>query len=177
MKVETEDVSELPSARPWKTTGADGRDEPLAVDGVRLLEVRLIKDSRGTLLAREVADGSLPFVPQRCFVVFDVPSEELRGEHAHRRLEQLLICLAGSVTCVVDDGSRRQEVVLDEPARALYLPPMVWGIQHRYSADARLLVLASDGYDPADYIRDYQLFREERRIFDRQRSGRERATP
>lgn len=147
-------------------TTADTPPIELAVDGVRLLDVRLIKDSRGTLLAREVDDGSLPFVPQRCFVVFDVPDSKLRGEHAHRELEQLLICLAGSVSCVVDDGSRRQEVVLDNPARALYLPPMVWGIQQNYSADARLLVLASAGYDPADYIRDYALFLEERRRFE-----------
>lgn len=146
--------------------------DDLVFDGVRLLDVALIKDHRGTLLAREVANGSLPFVPQRCFVVFDVPSRELRGEHAHRRLEQLLICLAGSVSCVVDDGTRRQEVELASPERALYLPPMVWGIQQKYSADARLLVLASDAYDPADYIRDYQLFLEERRRYDQERAGR-----
>lgn len=144
-------------------------DVPITVEGVRILEAPAIHDPRGNLLVRQVADGGLPFVPLRFFVVYDVPSRELRGEHAHRQLEQLLICLAGSVACTVDDGTKRQEFVLDSPERALYLPPMVWGIQHDFSPDARLMVLASDNYDPADYIRDYALFLEERRRFERSR--------
>ena len=150
--------------------GAAGRVLPpaaaegeLEVPGVRLLRSPVIKDLRGSLAAREVGNGSLPFVPQRIFMVFDVPTREVRGEHAHRRLEQLLICVVGSVVCVVDDGERRQELLLASPDLALYLPPMVWGIQYRYSADARLLVLASLPYDPHDYIRDYDLFLEEKR--------------
>ncbi len=77
----------------------------------------------------------------------------------------------GAVTCVVDDGRRRQEVLLDSPELALYLPPMVWGIQHNYSADARLLVFASHAYDAADYLRDYDEFLEERRRPLRRRRG------
>lgn len=141
----------------------------ITVEGVRILEAPAIHDPRGNLLVRQVADGGLPFVPLRFFVIYDVPSRELRGEHAHRELEQLLICLAGSVRCTLDDGTNRQEFVLDSPERALYLPPMVWGIQHDFSPEARLMVLASDNYDPADYIRDYALFLEERRRFDRSR--------
>jgi len=155
----------------YTSTASGGAEESVAVirsgseievEGVRLLRTPVIKDLRGNLMARQVADGSLPFVPQRCFMVFDVPTREVRGEHAHRQLEQLLICLVGSVVCVVDDGKRRQEVLLESPEQALYLPPMVWGIQYRYSADARLLVLASQAYDAADYIRDYDLFLLER---------------
>lgn len=146
---------------------AQGGERPAAggleVAGVRLLRAPLVKDLRGNLAAREVADGSLPFVPQRCFMIFGVPTREVRGEHAHKKLEQLLICLVGTVKCVVDDGRRRQEILLDSPELALYLPPMVWGIQHNYSADARLLVLASHAYDPADYLRDYDEFLAERR--------------
>ena len=141
----------------------------ITVEGVRILEAPAIHDPRGNLLVRQVADGGLPFVPLRFFVIYDVPSRELRGEHAHRELEQLLICLAGSVRCTLDDGTNRQEFVLDSPERALYLPPMVWGIQHDFSPEARLMVLASDNYDPADYIRDYALFLEERRRFERSR--------
>jgi UDP-2-acetamido-3-amino-2,3-dideoxy-glucuronate N-acetyltransferase len=138
------------------------------VQGVRLLRTKLVKDMRGSLVASQVDDGSLPFAPQRFFVVFDVPSREVRGEHAHRRLEQFLICLAGSVACVVDDGSRRQEFLLDSPDLGLYLPPMVWGIQYKYSPDARLLVAASLPYDADDYIRDYELFLLERAAYDRE---------
>lgn len=146
--------------------------EEIEVPGVRLLRSPIVKDLRGDLAARQVADGSLPFVPQRYFVVFGVPSREVRGEHAHRRLEQLLVCLAGSLRCVVDDGRRRQEVLLDSPELALYLPPMIWGIQYHYSPDAHLLVLASDAYDPDDYLRDYDEFLAERQRFERERGER-----
>jgi UDP-2-acetamido-3-amino-2,3-dideoxy-glucuronate N-acetyltransferase len=146
--------------RPAAVAGGDA--QPLRVQGVSLHRVPLVKDMRGDLLAREVGRG-LPFSPKRFFVVTGVPSKEVRGEHAHRTLDQLLICLAGSVSVVVDDGTNRQEVVLDSPELALHLPPMVWGIQYKYTADAVLLVLASDGYDAADYIRDYDTFIEERR--------------
>lgn len=137
-------------------------DSDLGVSGARLLRSQPIRDMRGTLLARQTG-ADLPFVPQRVFVVQDVPSREVRGEHAHRLLEQLLIAVVGSVTCVVDDGEHRREVRLDSPELALYLPPMVWGIQYDYSADARLLVLASHPYDADDYIRDYDTFLAERR--------------
>jgi UDP-2-acetamido-3-amino-2,3-dideoxy-glucuronate N-acetyltransferase len=127
------------------------------VKGVRFLPIRSIRDPRGNLHAREVGSG-LPFVPQRIFAVFDVPSEEIRGVHAHRTCEQMLICLRGSVTVVCDDGERRQEFVLDSPELGLYMPALTWGTQYRYSADAMLLVCASLAYDPKDYIRDYEQF-------------------
>lgn len=129
----------------------------ISVRGVTLHRAPLIKDLRGNLSARELGKG-LPFVPSRYFVVLDVPSKEVRGEHAHRVCEQLLICLRGSVSVVVDDSKNRQEIVLDSSELALYLPPMVWGIQYKYSADAVLLVLASHPYDARDYIRDYDTF-------------------
>jgi UDP-2-acetamido-3-amino-2,3-dideoxy-glucuronate N-acetyltransferase len=129
--------------------------------GVRLLRVPTIKDLRGNLVAREVGKG-LPFAPQRYFVVLGVPTKEVRGEHAHRQCEQLLVCLQGSLSVVVDDSKDRQEFVLDSPEISLYLPPMVWGIQYKYTPDAVLLVLASHPYDPHDYIRDYDVFLKER---------------
>lgn len=129
----------------------------LTVAGAYLTAVPIIKDLRGNLIVREIGNG-LPFVPKRFFIVHDVPSPQVRGEHAHKKLEQLLICISGSVSVVVDDGTRREEVLLDSPEKGLYLPPLVWGIQYRYSADAALLVLASDRYDKDDYIRNYDDF-------------------
>ncbi len=125
----------------------------------------VLKDLRGNLTAREVGQG-LPFEPKRYFIVHDVPSKEVRGEHAHRALHQVLVCIRGSVAAVVDDGTRRQEVVLDSPELALHVPPMVWCVQYKYTSDAALLVLASDVYDPDDYIRDYESFLRERRAYD-----------
>ena len=105
-----------------------GAQEPvteLAVSGVRLYHLPLIKDMRGNLSVGEVEKG-LPFVPKRYFLVFDVPSRQVRGEHAHRTLQQFLICTKGSCLVQVDDGQNRSEVQLDSPALGLYIPPMVW---------------------------------------------------
>ncbi len=132
--------------------------QEIFVRGVKLADEPVFRDMRGSLVARQAAGGSLPFVPARLFWVFDVPSKEVRGEHAHRVCEQLLICTQGSVLVVVDDGEHRQEVLLDHPARSLYIPPMVWGVQYAYSQDAVLLVAASHPYDASDYIRDYDEF-------------------
>lgn len=137
--------------------GRAGAGTPIVVRGVRIVEAPIVYDMRGNLAAREVNRG-LPFVPQRTFVIFDVPSKEVRGAHAHRQCEQFLVCLNGTVAVVCDDGERRQEIELTSPEQGLYLPPMVWGIQYKYSADAVLLVYASHPYDAADYIRDYDLF-------------------
>ena len=144
----------LPESRP------DGRldDDPVTrVEGVRLIAMPRVEDLRGMLSFAQIGDG-LPFQPRRYFLVYDVPSREVRGEHAHRRLEQLLICIKGSVSVVVDDGARRAEIELASPETALYVPPMVWAVQYGYSPDAVLLVLASDTYDAEDYIRDYEEF-------------------
>ena len=103
--------------------------------------------------------SQLPFKPERAFVVYEVPSSRVRGEHAHRECHQFLICLHGSVAVVVDDGENSQELLLDKPDRGIHLPPMTWGIQYKYSSDAVLLVFASHPYDADDYIRDYEEFR------------------
>lgn len=141
--------------------GGDDMAEPGAeatrVPGVMLHRLKVAADIRGRLSVGEF-ERDVPFRPRRYFLVYDVPSRETRGEHAHRTCAQFLICVRGSCTAVADDGRTRQEVVLDRCDRGLYVPPMIWGTQYRYSRDALLLVFASEHYDPADYIRDYQDF-------------------
>lgn len=137
----------------------------IRVRGVQLLSAATVKDLRGNLSARQVGKG-LPFTPQRFFAVFDVPSRRVRGEHAHRECQQFLVALKGSVAVVCDDGTHRQEFLLDSPEIGLLLPPMVWGIQYKYSEDSLLLVLASHAYDAADYIRDYDAFLRERKAWE-----------
>jgi UDP-2-acetamido-3-amino-2,3-dideoxy-glucuronate N-acetyltransferase len=129
------------------------------VEGVNLHRMPRVPDIRGSLTVGEF-DRSIPFAAKRYFMVFDVPSVETRGEHAHRECHQFLICVRGSCAVVADDGSNRQEFLLDRPDVGIHLPPMVWGIQYKYSADAVLLVFASHYYDGADYIRDYLEFRQ-----------------
>jgi UDP-2-acetamido-3-amino-2,3-dideoxy-glucuronate N-acetyltransferase len=127
------------------------------VRGVTVHRLRLVHDLRGNLSAGEFP-REIPFSPKRYFMVFDVPGREVRGEHAHRRCHQFLVCPRGSVSVVVDDGSASEEVGLDSPDLGLYVPPLVWAVQYQYSSDALLLVFASDYYDPEDYIRDYDEF-------------------
>jgi acetyltransferase-like isoleucine patch superfamily enzyme/dTDP-4-dehydrorhamnose 3,5-epimerase-like enzyme len=130
-----------------------------AVEGVTLYRLPVVDDARGNLSFAEV-ERHVPFAVRRYFVVFNVPSEHIRGEHAHRTLDQFLICVHGSCRIVADDGVNRQEFVLDHPGIAVHIPPMIWAVQYRYSADAVLLALASAPYDPEDYIRDYSQFLE-----------------
>lgn len=134
-----------------------GKLRDLEVRGARLIHVPVIGDQRGELTFAEVG-AHLPFTPKRYFSIFEVPQGATRGGHAHRTLHQFIVCLRGSVTCALDDGERRDEVILDSPAAGLHIPPMVWGVQYRYSPDATLLVLASDVYDEGEYIRDYDQF-------------------
>jgi UDP-2-acetamido-3-amino-2,3-dideoxy-glucuronate N-acetyltransferase len=131
--------------------------ESLPVAGVTLHHFPVVPDLRGNLTIGEF-DQQVPFMPQRYFMVYGVPNREIRGEHAHRECHQFLICVRGNCAVVADDGRSRVETVLDAPHRGLYLPPMTWGIQYKYTADAMLLVFASHAYDPADYIREYDAF-------------------
>lgn len=127
------------------------------VRGVNLHRLPQFFDMRGSLSASEF-ERDLPFRPQRHFVIYDVPTQEIRGEHAHKHCHQFLICVHGSVQVLADDGMRRQEFVLDAPSLGIHLPPMIWGTQYRYSSDAVLLVFASEPYRADDYIRSYDEF-------------------
>ena len=130
------------------------------VPAAKIYELPSVADLRGNLSVAEF-DEHLPFSPKRYFLVYNVPSQEVRGEHAHRNLHQFLVCIKGSCSVVIDDGTNRDEVVLDRPNLGLHLPPMIWATQYKYTPDAVLMVLASDKYDPNDYIRDYDAYLEE----------------
>ena len=147
---------------------ARGKTEPMrssndtvepSVNGVTLKQLPRYQDIRGALTVGEFAKD-LPFQPKRYFMVFDVPSQETRGEHAHRICHQFLICVNGSVRVLADDGTRREEFMLDSPSQGLHLPPMTWGTQYQYSPGAVLLVFASEEYDANEYIRHYDEFLE-----------------
>lgn len=139
---------------------ADDRTSRVVATGVKGVTVHnlpLVADLRGDLTVGEFP-RDVPFAPKRYFIVFGVPGREVRGEHAHWRCHQFLVCVKGRVSVVADDGTQRVEVALDAPNRGLYLPPMTWATQYKHSSDAVLLVFASDHYDGADYIRDYDRF-------------------
>lgn len=135
-----------------------GESQELSVKGVVVKRFPEFADLRGRLTADELPNDVVPFVPKRWFLVYDVPNQEVRGEHAHRVCHQFLVCVAGSVTVAVDDGQNRDEVVLSEPTLGVYIPPRIWASQFRYHPNTVLLVLASHAYDADDYIRAYDPF-------------------
>ena len=150
------------SALPRVQAGPDSSGQRPAVSSTQVAGVSIhyfpvMRDIRGELTVGEFSKD-IPFVPKRYFLAYGVPSKETRGEHAHRTCHQFLICVRGSCAMVADDGKSRVEILLDSADKGVYLPPMIWGIQYKYSADAMLLVFASDYYDDSDYIRDYREF-------------------
>jgi acetyltransferase-like isoleucine patch superfamily enzyme/dTDP-4-dehydrorhamnose 3,5-epimerase-like enzyme len=146
------------SGSPLEISAPEAGQTPLPVRGVHLQRFPEFADLRGRLSSGEVPGDGVPFAPRRWFLVYDVPSREVRGEHAHKACDQFLICVSGQVMVAVDDGEERAEVLLDAPTLGVYVPAGIWASQFRYSAEAVLLVLASHPYDPDDYIRDYDEF-------------------
>jgi len=128
-----------------------------SVGGATLYSLPQFRDARGSLSVGEFPNA-VPFEVARYFMVFDVPSAEIRGEHAHKACHQFLIAAHGSISVVADDGRNREEFMLDSPAKGLHLAPWTWGVQYKYSSDAVLLVFASRRYEADDYIRDYDQF-------------------
>jgi UDP-2-acetamido-3-amino-2,3-dideoxy-glucuronate N-acetyltransferase len=128
-----------------------------AVRGVKLYQLPMFSDHRGSLAVGEFG-AFLPFVPQRYFITYQVPGAHVRGEHAHRECAQLLTCVRGGCTVLVDDGVRRETFRLEDPRWGLLVPPMVWAAEYDHTEDSVLVVFASHAYDGEDYVRDYAAF-------------------
>ena len=133
--------------------------QPTTIRGVMIHKLNVHNDMRGDLCVGEHGPGlGVPFAVKRHFLVFNVPSPEVRGQHAHRVCHQMLFCVQGSCSVVADDGLNREEFNLNKRHIGLHLPPLTWAVQYRYTIDAVLMVMASHTYDPKDYIRDYEEF-------------------
>jgi len=117
----------------------------------------VISNPAGNIAVIEEGPG-VPFRIRRVYYLYAVPEGAERGGHAHRRLEQLLIAVSGRFDVTLDDGRSRRSVPLTVPDRGLYIPSMVWRELTGFSSGAVCLVLASEGYDEADYIRDYDEY-------------------
>lgn len=111
----------------------------------------------GTLVSLE-DKKELPFAVKRVYYLYGLDGNSVRGRHAHRTLQQLLVCLCGSCKLSLDNGSERQEFLLDNPAEGVLISAGMWREIYGCSSDTVLLVLASEIYDEEDYIRDYDEF-------------------
>lgn len=121
------------------------------------MDLPKFSDPRGALSFVE-GGRHIPFDIKRVYYLYDVPGQVERGEHGHRRLEQLMIPLGGSFDVELTDGADRRSFHLDDPAVGLYVSPMIWRRLQNFSSNATCLVLASLPYDEEDYFRDYDAF-------------------
>ena len=115
-------------------------------------------DERGNLIALE-ENKNIPFDIKRVYYIFDTKNGVRRGFHAHKNLEQVLICVSGSCDILLDDGIEKNVIKLENRNEGLFIEKLVWREMFNFSADCVLMVLASDYYDEKDYIRDYNEFK------------------
>ncbi|HON81994.1 MAG TPA: FdtA/QdtA family cupin domain-containing protein [Methanoregulaceae archaeon] len=128
----------------------------------RIIKLPKIVDYRGNITFIE-AKKHIPFEIQRVYYLYDIPSGEERGGHAHRNLEQLIISVSGSFDVIIHDGSLKRKFHLNRPNYGLYLPPMTWRELENFSSGSVCLVLASEYFDQDDYIRDFLEFTDQRK--------------
>lgn len=126
-------------------------------DLVKLIDFPPLGDDRGSLVALE-ANKTIPFEIKRVYYIFGTKPGVARGFHAHKDLKQVAVCVTGSCRMLLDDGRHKEEVLLDSPTKGVLIEELVWREMHEFTPDCVLLVLASEHYDEADYIRDYSVF-------------------
>ncbi|WP_269620998.1 sugar 3,4-ketoisomerase [Zhongshania sp. BJYM1] len=126
---------------------------------ITMLDLPVRGDDRGSLIALE-GGITLPFEIKRVYYIFDTSDGVSRGFHAHKKLQQLMVCLSGRCRVVLDDGVRREEVWLESPTQGLQIGNMIWREMHDLSPGCVILVVAGEYYNEDDYIRSYQDFLE-----------------
>ena len=114
-------------------------------------------DERGQLVALE-EQKDIPFEIKRVYYMYDTKEGVRRGYHAHKSLEQILICIHGSCKILMDNGEEKKVISLEKPYEGLYINNNIWREMFDFSPDAVLMVLASDYYKEEDYIRNYDEF-------------------
>jgi dTDP-4-dehydrorhamnose 3,5-epimerase-like enzyme len=119
-----------------------------------VIDFKILGDERGQLIALE-QQKNIPFDIKRVYYIFETQKGVRRGFHAHKALEQVLVCVKGSCDVLIDNGQAKKIISLNRPDKGLYIGPMIWREMFDFSEDCVLMVLASEYYDEADYIRDY----------------------
>ncbi len=127
------------------------------LENCRLIDLPKITDRRGNLTFIEQA-RHIPFEVKRVFYLYDIPTGEDRGAHAHKTLQQFIICLSGSFDVMLDNGVEKSTVHLNRPWKGLYIPTMVWAAEVNFDPGSVCLVLASEFFNEDDYYRNYNEF-------------------
>ncbi len=123
----------------------------------KLVDFKTLGDNRGSLIAIEEGYNA-PFDIKRVYYIFDTKKGVERGFHAHKNLKEIGIAVKGSCTFILDDGKNKEEIILNNPNKGLYIENLIWREMKDFSSDCVLVVLASEHYDENDYIRDYDKF-------------------
>ncbi len=121
----------------------------------KIIEFTDLGDERGNLVVIEGDGMDIPFEIKRVFYIYGSDSEVIRGQHANRETEFLLVNVSGTSKVKIDNGTESEVILLNRPRMGLYLSSMVWKDMYDFSEDSVLLVLASKHYDASEYIRDY----------------------
>ena len=129
-----------------------------------LVDFSVIGDKRGSLVSLE-ALKNIPFEIKRVYYIYNTSSDLPRGFHAHKELQQVLICTSGSCRVILDDGKKKSEYLLNKSSQGLVVDKMIWREMHDFSDDCVLMVLASDYYNEEDYIRNYDEFLKRSNIY------------
>jgi len=124
----------------------------------KIIEFGDFGDERGNLVVAEGSGRDIPFEIKRVFYMYGSDDTVIRGQHANRKTEFVLINVSGTSKVKVDNGFETDIIELDKPRMGLYIPTMMWKDMYDFSADSVLLVLASEHYDGSEYIRDYEEF-------------------
>jgi dTDP-4-dehydrorhamnose 3,5-epimerase-like enzyme len=126
----------------------------------KLIDFRVIGDRRGRLVSLESLKN-IPFEIKRVYYMYDTSPEWVRGKHAHKTLQQILIAIDGACTIALNNGKEEEEILLNRPDLGLYVPKMLWREMKDFSYGCKLMVIASALYDENDYIRNYDDFLKE----------------
>lgn len=143
----------------------NGMDK-ITVKNAHWVEIQTIQDGYDGVISVAEAMKNIPFEIKRLYYINNLIHHDqvMRGKHSHKKLQQVLFCINGSCTILLDDGSEKQEVILNTPHRGIYLGIRLWHELYDFKNNCILLVLASDYYDEQDYIRNYDEFIEYIRI-------------
>ncbi len=129
------------------------------VEDCKLIELGKNHHANGNLTV--VENGmQVPFGIKRVYYLYDVPGGEERGGHSHKALKQFIVAISGAFDVVIDDGINQRTITLNRPYQGLLIVPGIWRVINNFSSGAVCLVLASEHYDEADYVRDYQEFKQ-----------------
>ena len=127
--------------------------------GYKIIDFDMHPDDRGNLVALS-ANKEIPFEIKRIYYTWDMPKEAIRGGHAHRNLDEVVICLHGFCDFVLDDGKETLTIHLDRPNKGIYIPAHLWRDFRNFSSDCVVILIASDYFHPEDHIKDYNEFLE-----------------